>query len=292
MSSHDTGRVYLVGAGPGDPDLLTVKARRLLNSADVVMHDSLVGDRLLESIPPSVERIDVGKRPDEGRRWKQDEINRYLVREARAGNSVVRLKGGDATVFGRGGEEAQHLAEAGISFEFVPGVTSAVAAPALAGIPATHRDHASTLSIVTGHEDPTKEESSIDWDALASTVTAGGTLVILMGVGRLPDNVEALRSSGVPGDTPVAFIERASWPDGDVTLATLETAVERRDECNVEPPAVIVVGDVVDVREDIQSLLRSSVRLSDPIPPGTQLGTVDAQEDSDMTVQLFGRPDP
>jgi uroporphyrin-III C-methyltransferase len=270
VNDPDVTPVYLVGAGPGDPELLTVKARRLLDSAEVVLHDSLVGDGIVETLPGDTEVVDVGKRPDEGgRRWTQDEINRALARRAREGETVVRLKGGDATVFGRGGEEAAYLADRDIPFEFVPGVTSAVAGPALAGIPATHRDHASSLTVVTGHEDPTKAESALDWEALADTVTAGGTLVILMGVGRLPDNVDALRSAGVPGDTQVAFVERASWPDGEVTLATLETAVERRDEAGVEPPAVIVVGDVVGVRESLEDCHLSSVRLPEPVLTGT-----------------------
>lgn len=291
MTERDPEPVHLIGAGPGDPELLTVKARRLLDSADVVMHDSLVGDGIVETLSPSVEVVDVGKRPDDGgRRWKQEEINRRMAREARAGNVVARLKGGDATVFGRGGEEAQYLAAEGIPVEFVPGVTSAVAGPALAGIPATHRDHASSLTVVTGHEDPTKEESALDWDALADTVTAGGTLVILMGVGRLPDNVAALRAGGVPGDTPVAFVERASWPDGDVTTATLETAVDVRDEAGVEPPAVVVVGDVVGVREEMEDLLLSSVRLPEPAMTGTPV--LVERGDRETTADAFGLPEP
>lgn len=292
MSTHDTEPVYLVGAGPGDPDLLTVKARRLLDTADVVMHDSLIGDGILDTIPPSVDCINVGKRPDDGKRWTQDEINRYLVQKARAGNTVVRLKGGDATVFGRGGEEAQYLADEGVPFEFVPGITSAIAAPELAGIPATHREHASSLTIITGHEDPTKDESALDWDALGTTVTEGGTLVILMGVSRLPENVAALRASGVPGETPVAFVERATWPDGDLTLATLDTAVERRDEAGIEPPAVVVIGDVVGVRDDVRRFLHSSVRLPDPTTTGTAVRPVSGQDVGELTIEILERPDP
>ncbi len=295
MTERDPEPVYLIGAGPGDPELLTVKARRLLDSADIVMHDSLVGDGIVETLPASAERIDVGKRPDDGgRRWKQAEINRRMAQEARAGNVIVRLKGGDATVFGRGGEEAEYLAGEGIPVEFVPGVTSAIAGPALAGIPATHRDHASSLTIITGHEDPTKDESALDWEALAATVTAGGTLIILMGVGRLPDNVAALRASGVPGDTPVAFVERATWPDGDVTLATLDTAVDVRDEAGVEPPAVVVVGDVVGVREEVEDLLLSSVRLPEPAMTGTPTETpmLVEWEDGETTVETVEPPEP
>lgn len=294
MSGRDgcpePGTVALVGAGPGDPDLLTVKARRLLDGADVVLHDSLVSDAILETVPPSVALVDVGKRPDEGgRRWTQAEINRRLVQEAQHGNAVVRLKGGDATVFGRGGEEAEHLAEAGIPFEIVPGVSSAVAAPAVAGIPATHREHASTLTVVAGHEDPTKDDSALDWDALADTVTAGGTLVILMGVGRLPANVTALRDGGVADSTPVAFVERATWPDGEVTLATLSTAVDVRDEAGIEPPAVVVVGDVVDVRERVETALQSGVQQSPP--PENPVSVALDEQDSEPDLSALDLPE-
>jgi uroporphyrin-III C-methyltransferase len=296
MSGHDAGpepgTVALVGAGPGDPDLLTVKARRLLDGADVVLHDSLVRDAILETVPQSVELIDVGKRPDDGgRRWAQAEINRRLVREADHGNAVVRLKGGDSTVFGRGGEEAEHLADEGVPFEIVPGVTSAVAAPAVAGIPATHRECASSLTVVTGHEDPTKADSALDWDALADTVIAGGTLVILMGVGRLPANVAALRAGGVPDSTPVAFVERATWPDGDLTLATLSTAVRRRDEEGIEPPAVIVVGDVVDVRERIGETLQSRVQRAEATENAPAL-VRDGQKHRETVLPLLDLPEP
>lgn len=288
MTQRNPETVYLIGAGPGDPELLTVKARRHLDSADIVMHDSLVGDGIVDTLPESADIVDVGKRPDDGgRRWTQEEINSRMVREARAGNAVARLKGGDATVFGRGGEEAEYLAEEGIPFEFVPGVTSAIAGPALAGIPVTHREHASSLTVVTGHEDPTKEESALDWDALAKTVVAGGTLVILMGVGRLPDNVAALRAGGVPGDTPVAFIERATWPEGDVNLATLDAAVDVRDEAGIEPPAIVVVGDVVGIRERIEDLLLSSVSHPEPATTGVPMRV--KQEDGETGLGTFTR---
>ena len=166
------GTVSLVGSGPGDPELLTVKARRRLAEADVVLHDKLPGPEILGSIPAE-KREDVGKRAG-GERTGQEYTNDRLVELAEAGKAVVRLKGGDPFVFGRGGEEAEHLAANGIPFEVVPGVTSPIAAPAAAGIPVTHRDHASSVSFVTGHEDPTKEESAVDWDALAAT---GGTVV-------------------------------------------------------------------------------------------------------------------
>jgi uroporphyrin-III C-methyltransferase len=251
------GTVSLVGAGPGDPDLLTVKARRLLEDADAVLYDSLVSEAIRDLPPASVERIDVGKRGD-GERTTQAAINDLLVRRAAAGDDLVRLKSGDPYVFGRGGEEAEHLAAAGIPFEVVPGITSAVAGPSLIGVPATHRDHASSLTVVTGHEDPTKEEGALDWDALARSVSAGGTLVILMGVGRLPDNVAALRAGGVAPDTPVAMVERASRPDEFAVTGTLDTITDRAREVGIDPPAVTVVGDVVSVRDRVADALRAA----------------------------------
>jgi uroporphyrin-III C-methyltransferase len=259
-----TGTVYLVGAGPGDPDLLTVKARRLLDTADAVLYDSLVTGEVVDSCPPNVELVDVGKRPGpDGERTTQAEIDASLVRRARAGETVVRLKCGDPCVFGRGGEEAEHLARTGTPFEVVPGVTSAVAGPTLAGIPATHREHASSLTVVTGHEDPTKAESAIDWDALAGTVDAGGTLVILMGVGRLPENVAALRAGGLPPETHVAMVERASHEAQFTVTATLDSIVDDARDVGIEPPAVTVVGDVVEVRDS----LRAAPAVPAPAPP-------------------------
>ncbi len=254
-----TGTVYLVGAGPGDPELLTVKARKLLDTSDVVLHDRLADERIVESCSETAEIVSVGKRPGpDGERTTQEEINRMMVCKAREGKDVVRLKGGDPTVFGRGGEEAEHLAGAGIDFEVVPGITSAVAGPGVAGIPVTHREHASCVTVVTGHEDPTKPESALDWEALSATVKAGGTLVILMGVGRLPDNVSALRAGGVSADTPVAMVERATRDDEFTVTGTLETIVQRRDEVGIEPPAVTVVGDVVSVRENVAEFLQGA----------------------------------
>lgn len=257
------GTVYLVGAGPGDPELLTVKARRALDEADVVLFDSLVSDLVLDTVPTSTSTYDVGKRPGpDGERTTQEEIHSLMVDMARAGEQVVRLKSGDPCVFGRGGEEAEHLAEEGVPFEIVPGVTSALAGPSVAGVPATHRHHASSLTVVTGHEDPTKETSALDWEALARTVSAGGTLVILMGVRRLPDNVAALRRNGVSADTPVATIERATRSDEFTVTGRLDTIADRAERVGVEPPAVTVVGDVVSVRDQVSEWLAESP------PPG------------------------
>jgi uroporphyrin-III C-methyltransferase len=251
-----SGKVYLVGAGPGDPDLLTVRAWRLVSGADVLLHDALTDSGVLDDAPDAAEVRDVGKRPGpDGERTTQADINALLVRKARAGHDVVRLKGGDPTVFGRGGEEAAHLADAGVPFEVVPGVTSAVAAPGVVGIPLTHREHSSSLTVVTGHEDPTKDESALDWGALADTVAAGGTLVVLMGVGRLPDNVAALREHGLDAETPVAMVERATWDDEQTVSGTLDDVVEEARASDVSPPAVTVVGDVAAVRDRVSGAL-------------------------------------
>jgi uroporphyrin-III C-methyltransferase len=243
--------VSLVGSGPGDPDLLTVKARRLLDEADVVLHDKLPGPEILDLIP-GTRREDVGKRA--GGEWTpQEYTNRRMVELAREGKHVVRLKGGDPFVFGRGGEEMEHLAEHGVSFEVVPGLSSAVAGPGVAGIPLTHREHASSVSFVTGHEDPTKDESAVDWAALAET---GGTLIVLMGVGKLPEYVTVLREAGMDPTTPVAMVERATWADQRVVTGTLETIVEVRDREAVEPPAITVIGEVVATRARVEAFLR------------------------------------
>jgi len=251
------GKVYVVGAGPGDPELMTVKARRALDEADVVYHDSLVGDDVVDSIPGSTDRVYVGKEPG-GRRTPQEEINRLMVESAETGDTVVRLKGGDPNVFGRGGEETQYLADQGVEFEVVPGVSSATAAPGVAGVPVTHRDHASTLTVVTGHEDPTKSDSAIEWGALATNVSAGGTLVVLMGVGRLEANVGVLRRNGVSASTPVAMVERGTLDDERTVTASLDGIVDEVEAAGIEPPAVTVVGDVVGVRDDVRAYLDES----------------------------------
>ena len=257
MYAEERGKVYIVGAGPGDPELMTLKARRVIDSADVVMHDSLVGSGILETLPDDAEVLGVGKNPN-GERTTQDEINEMMVEEAQEGNDIARLKCGDPNVFGRGGEETQHLAEEGIEFEVVPGVTSAIGVPGVEGIPTTHREHASSLTVVTGHEDPTKEESALDWGALAANVEAGGTLAVLMGVGRLPDNVAALCENGVSEDTPVAMVERGTLDDSRTVVSTLDGIVEEARAAEIEPPAVTVVGDVVSVREDVSGYLIDS----------------------------------
>ena len=256
--SEVPGTVYLIGSGPGDPELLTVKAKRLLETCDVVLHDKLPGPEIIDALPAD-RREDVGKRAH-GERTPQHEINDRLVELAREGKDVARLKGGDPFVFGRGGEEAEYLAEHEIPFEVVPAVTSAIAAPAVAGIPVTHRDHTSSVSFVTGHEDPTKEESAVDWEALAAT---GGTIVVLMGVGRLSDYTSALLEAGMDPETPVGLIERGTWPDQRVATGTLETIVDVRDEENISPPAVTIIGGVASTRAKIVDFLANERQGSD-----------------------------
>jgi len=240
------GFVSLVGAGPGDPGLLTVKGLERLRSAEVVVYDLLANRRLLREARPDAELICVGKRG--GRHtMKQEEINGLLIEKANSGKRVCRLKGGDPFVFGRGGEEALALAEAGVPFEVIPGITAGVAAPAYAGIPVTHRGQTSSVAFVTGHEDPTKEMSAVAWDKLATGV---GTLVVYMGVKRLPLIVEELLSHGLAPDTPAALIQWGTLPKQQTVAGALADIVERGG--SIEPPAVLVVGRAVGLRERLQ----------------------------------------
>ncbi|PSP43083.1 uroporphyrinogen-III C-methyltransferase [Halobacteriales archaeon QH_6_64_20] len=249
----DLGRVSLVGAGPGHPDLLTKRAYDRLAAADVVLYDTLTTNAVLEDLPKGVEVVDVGKRPPN--RTSQTEINALLCERSKQGEHVVRLKGGDPCLFGRGGEETEHLASEGIPFEVVPGVSSALAAPGISAIPLTHREHASSVTVITGHETPEKAESALDWDALARTVATGGTLVILMGVARLPENVDALVDHGVPPETPAATIQKATWHDEETVVASVGTIAKRNERAGIESPAVTIVGDVVSVREAVEPSL-------------------------------------
>ena len=246
------GTVYLVGAGPGDPGLMTVRAVELVGAADVILHDRLIPEGALDSAREDAELIYVGKRPAEPA-VEQAEIERLLVDRARRGASVVRLKGGDPFVFGRGGEEAEALAEAGVPFEVVPGVTSGIAAPAYAGIPVTHRDEASAVAFVTGHEDPEKDTSAIDWEALARFP---GTLVIYMGVGRLAGTVAALTFMGRDPDEPAAVIERGTLGGQRTVTATLGDIAVAAEEADIGPPAIVLVGPVAARRDAIAWLER------------------------------------
>lgn len=228
--------VYLVGAGPGDPGLCTRRAAEVLAGADVVIYDRLAPAELLDLAPEGAERIDVGKAPGRAT-MSQDAINALLVERGRRGAAVVRLKGGDPFVFGRGGEEAEALAEAGVPFEVVPGVTSAIAAPAYAGVPVTHRGLATHVTIVTGHEDPTKAAADVDWRALAR---AGGTIVVLMGAARAGAIAAELMAGGLPPDTPVVVVRNGTLPDQRSDRTTLAGLGTRP----VAAPAAIVVGAV------------------------------------------------
>lgn len=237
------GKVYIIGAGPGDPGLITLRAVECLSRADVVIYDHLVCEEILRHAPPGARRIYAGKKGGD-HTLPQDEINRLLVEEAAGGRTVARLKGGDPFIFGRGGEEAEILAAAGLPFEIVPGVTSAVAVPAYAGIPLTHRAHASTLTLVTGHEDPAKEQTGIDWDALARM----GTLVFMMGVRNLESIAGNLVSHGKSAGTPAAVIRRGTTPDQKTVQGTLGDIFLKAKKSKVAPPAVLVVGEVVALR--------------------------------------------
>jgi uroporphyrinogen III methyltransferase/synthase len=241
-----SGRVYLVGAGPGDPGLLTARALELVADADVILYDRLIPATSLDGARADAELVYVGKE-GRGPSMPQEQIDRLLVEHGRAGRRVVRLKGGDPFVFGRGGEEALILREAGIAFEVVPGVTSGVAAPAYAGIPVTHRDRASAVALITGHEDPAKPESAIDWPALAGFP---GTLVFYMGVKQLPRIAEQLIAGGRPADEPVAVIERGTLPGQRTVVATLATIAEVAVAEAIRPPSITVVGPVAGLREE------------------------------------------
>jgi uroporphyrinogen III methyltransferase/synthase len=237
------GFVSLVGAGPGDPGLITVKGLQRLREAEVVVYDRLANDALLAEVPDSAQRIFAGKGPGD-HALSQDQINELLVCHGIAGKRVVRLKGGDPFVFGRGGEEAEALVAAGIRFEVVPGVTSAIAAPAYAGIPVTHRDFTTAFTVVTGHEDPEKGESTIPWQALAQ---GPDTVVFLMGVGRIESIASHLITAGRAGTTPAAVVRRGTWPDQQVVLGTLEDIASRVRDAGLTPPAVTVVGRVASL---------------------------------------------
>ena len=242
------GFVSLVGAGPGDPGLISVKGLRLLRSADVIVYDRLVDKRLLNDARADAELTDVGKIPGE-RVNRQEDINNLLVSLGKAGKRVVRLKGGDPFVFGRGGEEAEALAAASVSFEIVPGITSAIAAPAYAGIPLTHRRLASSFTLVTGSEDPTKPDSAVDWQALAKV---SDTLVILMGQSNLRSIVEALMQHGRSASTPVALVQWGTEPYQRTLVATLSDVVEKATVMGIGAPAVTIVGEVARLRDTIR----------------------------------------
>ncbi len=240
--------VYLVGAGPGDPGLITLRGKQLLERAEVIIYDYLASKKLLKYVPKDAEFIYAGKRGGVKHTHTQDEINQMLVDRAKSGKMVVRLKGGDPFIFGRGGEEIEELVEAGISFEVVPGVTSATAAATYAGIPITHRKYTSTVAFVTGHEDPTKPDSKVAWDKLATGV---GTLVIYMGIKNLKTITEKLLKYGRDPQTPVAVVRWASTSDQRTVVGNLENIAEVVLKNKIKPPSLVVIGEVVNLRDTI-----------------------------------------
>ena len=244
---HPIGFVSLVGAGPGDPGLITVAGLERVRRADVLVHDRLVAPSLINEAPDGVELIDASKSPDH-HTLSQEAIGRVLVDRARAGRFVVRLKGGDPFVFGRGGEEAEELARAGLEFEVIPGITSAIAAPAYAGIPVTHRGVASSFAVITGHEDDAKAASSLDWPGIAH---GADTLLFLMGRRSLPEIAERLIAEGRAPSTPAAAVQWGTLPKQRSVRATLATLAAAVDKAELDAPVVIVVGSVVELSERI-----------------------------------------
>jgi len=240
-------KVYIIGAGPGDAGLITLKGTEALREADVVIYDHLVNEELLKYAKSGARFIYAGKRGGE-HTLEQEKINDLLVAEAQAGNIVARLKGGDPFIFGRGGEEAEALAAQDIIFEIIPGVSSAIAVPAYAGIPLTHRGLTSTVAFITGHEDPTKEKSDINWKALAGI----GTLVFLMGVKNIAQIKEALIANGKAPDTPAALIRRGTTPQQEIITGKLSDIAAKAQAAHFSPPAILVVGNVVDLRETLR----------------------------------------
>ena len=246
------GVVYLVGAGPGDPGLMTRRSLELIASADAILYDRLIPEGALAGARADAELVYVGKAPGDAA-MSQDRIGEALVERAERGLSVVRLKGGDPFVFGRGGEEAEACREAGIDFEVVPGVTAGVAAPAFAGIPVTHRDDASAVAFVTGHEDPEKPDTALDWEALAAFP---GTLVLYMGVKNLPEIARRLIEAGRDSEEPAAAIERGTLPGQRVVVATLGTLATEVERAGLRPPSILLFGSVASRREEIAWLER------------------------------------
>ncbi|MDE2572937.1 MAG: uroporphyrinogen-III C-methyltransferase [bacterium] len=277
------GKVSLVGAGPGDPGLLTVKAARLVARAEVLIYDYLAAEPIVALAPPHCQRIYVGKKAGQ-HTLPQQEIDALLVRLGREGRRVVRLKGGDPFVFGRGGEEAEALAAAGVAFEIVPGITSAIAAPAYAGIPVTHREHNAQFVVCTGHEDPGKLASTIDWAKLADPHR---TIVMLMAMGNLREIAGCLMAEGLPAQTPVAVVREGTKPDQRTATGTLATIADVVEREGLAAPAVVVIGSVVALRERIRwfdcgALAGKGVLITRP--------PEDAGEMSERLYELGARP--
>lgn len=252
------GRVYLVGAGPGDPELLTVKARRILGAADAVVHDYLVAPEILALARPEAERIFVGKKGG-GFCCPQRDIESTLIRLARAGKNVVRLKGGDPFVFGRGGEEAEALVAAGIAFEIVPGITSALAAAAYAGVPLTHREHSSAVVFLTGHEDPNKPDSAIRWEDYGRL---GATLCIYMGMKNLETITRRLQAGGLAPHTPALVVQSATTGEHRQLLSTVSEIALRSEHAGFGAPAMVVIGEVASLADKLAWFDRARIAAS------------------------------
>jgi len=247
LKNKAKGIVYLIGAGPGDPGLITVKGREYLSKADIIVYDYLANECLLSSAKKDAKIIYVGKKSG-CHTMPQRDINNLLVTSSKKGLTVARLKGGDPFIFGRGGEEAIELSKKGVTFEIVPGVTSAVAAPAYAGIPLTHRNFASTVCFITGHEDPTKEESRINWNALAQS---SGTLIFLMGIANLYKIVKKLKVLGKSPHTPAAVVANGTMLNQRTVTGSIADIAQKVKNANLEAPGIIVIGDVVNLSEHL-----------------------------------------
>jgi uroporphyrinogen III methyltransferase/synthase len=252
MKADGGGKVFLVGAGPGAVNLITIRGAEILSRAEVVVYDNLVNPGLLRLAPASAELIYAGKRGGAHRELDQADINATLIEQARAGRVVVRLKGGDPFIFGRGGEEAEALAAASIAFEIVPGITSATAAPAFAGIPLTHREHGSFVAFVTGHEDESKGAPSVPWDDLARAANPRGTLVILMATAHLRAILKCLADAGLPPSTPAAAIQWGTVANQKTVSSTLDALADEVERAKLGAPAVVIVGQCADLREHLK----------------------------------------
>ena len=241
------GKVFICGAGPGDPKLITVRAMEVLKNCDMVLYDRLVSKEIINQIPTATKRLYVGRAIGDPR-THQDRTNCLMVEYARKGKNVLRLKGGDPFIFGRGGEEAEYLLQHNIQFEIIPGITSAIGSAAYAGIPLTHRQFASSLAIVTGHEDPEKNEPIVKWDKLAETVD---TIVILMGIERLESISHNLIKAGLCKETEIAVIENGTTTKQRAIKGTLSDIIERVKRAKIKPPAIIIIGKVVSLQEKL-----------------------------------------
>jgi uroporphyrin-III C-methyltransferase len=239
------GKVFICGAGPGDPKLITLRAAELLKACDVILYDRLVNREIIEQIPADAEKIYVGRMVGDPT-THQDETNELMVNYAKKGKSVLRLKGGDPFIFGRGAEEAEFLIKHSIEYEIVPGITSAIASPAYAGIPLTHREYSSSVAIVTGHEDAEKDRAAVRWQRLAGTVD---TIVVLMGISRLEQISNDLLKAGMEKDTEVAIVESGTTDKQKIIRGTIQTIADVAEKTHLKPPAVIVIGKVAGLKQ-------------------------------------------